>query len=291
MKDLAPEAFFLPADDGVGVGAGGQRYCLYQPALGVCRGALVYVPPFAEEMNKSRRMAALLALELARHGIASLRIDLHGCGDSSGDFADARWEGWRNDVGLANTWLEQRCGHRPALLGLRLGALLAVDYAANADPARAPQHLLLWQPVLDGATFLTQFLRLRMAGAMISATGAAENSTAALRTMLAAGQPLEVAGYELSPELALAIDGLKLAPLGRVRCALHWFDIGQPERALSPATDKALAALRERGVEVGMTRIDGPAFWASQEIATCPPLLEATAALAPRFATESADAL
>jgi hypothetical protein len=40
-----------------------------------------------------------------------------------------------------------------------------------------------------------------------------------------------------------------------------------------------------------LTRIDGPAFWGSQEIATCQPLLAATAALAPWFAMESADAL
>ena len=287
MNTVAAEAFFLPA----GTGAGGQRYCLYQPAVGACRGALVYVPPFAEEMNKSRRMAALLALELARHGIATLRIDLHGCGDSSDDFADARWDGWRDDVGLACAWLEQRSGHRPALLGLRLGALLAMDYAAHAPQADAPRQLILWQPVLDGATFLTQFLRLRMAGAMMSGAGAAENSTAALRAMLADGEALEVAGYELSSKLALSSDALKLAPLGRAGCALHWFDIGQPERALSPATAKALAALRERGAEVELSHIDGPAFWASQEIATCQPLLEATTALAPWLAMESADAL
>ncbi|USX24312.1 hydrolase 2, exosortase A system-associated [Oxalobacteraceae bacterium OTU3CINTB1] len=287
MTDMTTEAFFLPAS----TDAGGLRYCLYQRAAGACRGALVYVPPFAEEMNKSRRMAALLALELARQGIATLRIDLHGCGDSSGDFADARWRHWRDDVGLASAWLQQRSGHRPALLGLRLGALLALDYAASASPAYAPGHIILWQPVLDGATFLTQFLRLRMAGAMMSATGAAGNTTAALRAMLAAGLSLEVAGYELSAELAQAIDGLKLAPLGRAGCALHWFDIGPPARAPSPATDQALIALRQRGAEVAMTRIAGPAFWGSQEIATCQPLLEATAALARWLAMELVDAL
>ncbi len=289
MNHVAAEAFFLPAY------VGGQRYCLYQPAVGACRGALLYVPPFAEEMNKSRRMATLLALELARRGIATLRIDLHGCGDSGGDFADARWVDWRDDVGRACAWLEQRSGHRPALLGLRLGALLAMDYAASADPAGAPRQLILWQPVLDGATFLTQFLRLRMAGAMMSATAPTDNTTAnstsALRARLAAGEALEVAGYELAPGLASAIDALKLAPLGRAGCSVHWFDVGQPERTPSPATEKALAVLRERGAEVDMTLIDGPAFWGSQEIATCPPLLAATAALAPWFAMESADAL
>jgi alpha-beta hydrolase superfamily lysophospholipase len=67
------EAFFLPA-------ASGQRFCLFhQPdSLTAARGAVVYVHPFAEEMNKSRRMAALQAKALAAAGYAVLQIDLHG---------------------------------------------------------------------------------------------------------------------------------------------------------------------------------------------------------------------
>lgn len=289
MNTVAAEAFFLPNGDAAVID--GRRYCLYQPAAGVCRGALLYVPPFAEEMHKSRRMAALLAQALACQGIATLRIDLHGCGDSGGDFAEASWAGWRDDICCAHGWLERRSGHRPTLLGLRLGALLAMDYAAKAAPDAAPRHLILWQPVLNGAGFLTQFLRLRMAGALMSATTASDDSTASLRARLAAGESIEVGGYELASGLALSIDALRLPSLGRAGCALHWFDIGQPGRAESPATDKALATLRERGVEVALTRLHGQAFWGSQEIATCPPLLAATAALAPWFAMEDADAL
>ena len=43
------------------------------------------VKAWAEEMNKARRMAALQARLLAENGYAVLQIDLHGCGDSSGD--------------------------------------------------------------------------------------------------------------------------------------------------------------------------------------------------------------
>ena len=65
------EPFFLPV-------GGGQRFCLYHPAAGECRGAVLYVHPFAEEMNRSRRMAALKARELASLGFAVLQPELQG---------------------------------------------------------------------------------------------------------------------------------------------------------------------------------------------------------------------
>ena len=67
------EAFFLPAGDG-------QRFCLYRPAEfapgGGTRGHVVFVHPFAEEMNKSRRMAALQAIAA---GISATPLGLLGC--------------------------------------------------------------------------------------------------------------------------------------------------------------------------------------------------------------------
>src|SRR5471032_708741 len=263
--------FFLAA-------AGGRRYCLYHPAAGDCHGALVYVPPFGEEMHKARRMAALQARALARQGVAVLQIDLYGCGDSGGDFSAARWAIWRDDVGLACDWLAERSGHRPGLLGLRLGALLALDYAASA--ATAPPHLLLWQPVADGASFLTQFLRLRTAGAMLEGgDGAERNGTQALRARLRAGETLEIGGYELAPELAAAIDGLKLETLAGAAAAPHCFDIGAAGRAPPPVLARIIQAWRARGLQPTLTLVDGPPFWASQEITTCPDLLEPTLAL------------
>ena len=43
---------------------GGQRFCLFHEAHDQpSRGLILYVHPFAEEMNKSRRMAALRSSE------------------------------------------------------------------------------------------------------------------------------------------------------------------------------------------------------------------------------------
>src|SRR6218665_17582 len=109
--------FFLDAADG------GQRYCIHPPAQGsVKRGQMLYLHPFAEEMNKTRRMAALQARALAQAGFEVLQLDLLGCGDSAGDFGDASWQGWLDDVHLACAWLQSQ--PRPAplwLWGLRAG--------------------------------------------------------------------------------------------------------------------------------------------------------------------------
>jgi exosortase A-associated hydrolase 2 len=267
-RGCAPaEPFFLPVE-------GGQRFCLFHPAAGACRGAVLYVHPFAEEMNRSRRMAALQARELAALGFAVLQPDLHGCGDSSGESGDARWETWLGDLAAAGAWLRARTGAPLVLWGLRLGALLALDYARQAD--RAPAAVLLWQPVQDGRAFINQFLRLRLAGDMLAGADSG-GGTAALRASLAAGEVLEVAGYDLHPALVRAIDAAVLgAPLPPA-VPLHWFELGQaPDRPLTPAVARTLAAWSAAGLPVHSHQVSGPAFWTTQEITECPGLLAAT---------------
>ena len=275
----------------------GQRLCIYHAAHGVAlKEALLYVHPFGEEMNKSRRMAALQARMLARSGVAVLQIDLHGCGDSSGDFVEARWDTWCDDLALAHAWLAQAAGVPVSLWGLRLGALLALDYARTALlPIR---RFILWQPVLDGSTFMTQFLRLRLASEMMegarvpedgienSASGTTKRpegmqtagGTTGLREALRLGQRLEIAGYELAPDLADAIDAVdarSLAP-GRAQ-AVEWFEINATEdRPVAPASMRVIAAWEHVGVPVHTHCVTGPAFWKSQEIVECMPLLAAT---------------
>lgn len=267
-RGCAPaEPFFLPI-------AGGQRFCLFHPAAGPCRGAVLYVHPFAEEMNRSRRMAALQARELAALGYAVLQPDLHGCGDSSGESGEARWETWLADLAAASAWLHERTGAPLVLWGLRLGALLALDYARQA--ATAPAAVLLWQPVQDGRAFINQFLRLRLAGDMLAGSGSGGGS-AALRESLAAGEVLEVAGYDLHPALVRSIDAAVLGTPLPPAVPLHWFELGQaPDRPLTPAAVRTLAAWSAAGIPVHSHQVGGPAFWSTQEITECPELLAAT---------------
>ncbi|OBV37780.1 hydrolase 2, exosortase A system-associated [Janthinobacterium psychrotolerans] len=261
--------FFLPAQ-------GGQRYCLlHLPAPGQpARGGIVYIHPFAEELNKCRHVAAVQARAFAAAGYSVLQLDLYGCGDSSGDFGDARWTIWRNDLHLACAWLAQRVDGPLSLWGLRLGALLALELAAHAPLPFA--RLLLWQPELDGRRAIDRFLRLRLAGRMLA--GEAEAAGHA-RAELAAGRAVEVAGYLLAPELAQAIDKMAAASL-RPSIPVCWLEYVAGDASALPVPAARLAAQwRGEGVALHLAGFGDGAFWSSAELLECPQLLEATASV------------
>src|SRR5690554_5926440 len=153
------EVFFLDTPDGA-------RFAIATFPAGEPKGGLLYLHPFAEEMNKSRRMAALAARTFAAEGWLVLQMDLGGCGDSSGDFGEMTWTTWLDDVSHAWSWLRGRCSGVLGLWTLRAGSLLASDWIAANDER---PMLLLWQPVGNGQQHLTQFLRLKAASEMLGA--------------------------------------------------------------------------------------------------------------------------
>jgi exosortase A-associated hydrolase 2 len=220
-------------------------------------------------------MAALGARRLAAHGYGVLQIDLAGTGDSAGDFGDARWDAWKQDLDMGAAWLRARLDAPLTLWGLRLGALLALDYARTATSPLAP--LLLWQPVASGSTYLTQFLRLRTANAMLGDDAAAQNSTKALRAALEAGQTLEIAGYDLTPALARAIDGLPAPDTLAPPVPAHWFEVlGAPGQAPGPVAGRVKSAWEAQGTPLHVHTVAGSSFWATTAVSTCPALLDAT---------------
>ena len=276
-----PQAFFLPSDSA----AGGQRFCLYHPpAHSPARGLVLYIHPFAEEMNKSRRMAALQSRAFAAAGFAVLQIDLLGCGDSSGDFGDATWTAWVQDVVQGCQWLRSQAaaaadGAAQAplwLWGLRAGCLLAVEAAARMKES---VNLLLWQPASSGKPLLQQFLRLKMAGDLLG--GQAKGITETLRQQLAQGQSAEIAGYTLSPALALGLDNAKLESITgslqqKIR-RIEWIELStRDEATLSPASAKTIAQWQISGTSLRSRVISGPAFWQTSEIEEAPLLLSAS---------------
>ena len=243
---------------------------------------VVYVHPFAEEMNKSRRMAALAAQRLAAAGCAVLQLDLLGCGDSSGDFGDATWAQWREDVLAGVGWLRKRHAHcsnaAPTWLwGLRAGCLLAAEAAPLLSGV---VNLLFWQPPTSGKALLQQFLRLRTASEML--TGADKGGSAALRQRIDAGQSIDVAGYTLHPELCCGLERASLrqpsppsAGTGRV----EWIELRmQPSSALTPLAQQLAGPWREAGWALRQQLLVGPAFWQTTEIEDAPALLCATVA-------------
>ena len=274
LQTMRPEAFFLPMQNG----RRGQRFCLFHRAAGhLTRGCVVYVHPFAEEMNKSRRMAALQARALAAGGHAVLQIDLLGCGDSGGDFGSATWRDWIDDVVEASLWLQRREAAPLWLWGLRAGCLIA---AAAAHELEAPCRFLFWQAPAAGRSLLQQFLRLKLAAGLLD--GSSKGVLERLRQQLGAGLAIDVAGYSLAPDLAVGLEAATLAPPvlgGRI----EWLEVSsRDEPELAPASAATLARWQAAGFGVRNQVVQGPAFWQSSEIEEAPALIVASvAALAP----------
>jgi exosortase A-associated hydrolase 2 len=131
--------------------------CLLAEAGHRARGAVVYVHPFGEELNKSRRMAALQARAMATAGYGPADR-LLGCGDSSGDFGDATWEAWLADVKFACDWLQERTAAPLWLWGLRSGCLLVNEAANRMERRSICCSGSQWS---RASSFLQQFLRLK----------------------------------------------------------------------------------------------------------------------------------
>jgi alpha-beta hydrolase superfamily lysophospholipase len=120
---------------------------------------VVLCPPIGTDRTRSDRTYRHLAERLADAGFACLRFDLFGTGDSGGDeSAPGLLRAWVDDVGLAIQELRARSGAEAiSLVGLRLGATLAMLYAAERGPV---DSLVLWSPYVSGAGFVGEALKL-----------------------------------------------------------------------------------------------------------------------------------
>lgn len=241
-----------------------------QPAQ--ARGLLVFLPPWADEMNKSRRMVRLQAQLLAQQGCAVLRLDLSGCGDSSGDHGDATWEQWVEDGQAACAWLVRQYPDTPLILwGLRAGCLLACQVAAQLP---TPASLLLWNPPANGRVLWQQFLRLATASSLTSDAGKARADT--IKQRLQQGLPVEIAGYEVNAALAQGLESSTLmTPESPTGLALLETS-PQADADLSPANQATAARWQALGHRIITQRVQGPAFWQTTEIEDAPALLPAT---------------
>ena len=276
---MSIEAFYLPL-------AGGQRFCVFHSADKVSRtprlGQVVFVHPLAEEMNKSRRMASLQARALAQAGFDVLQIDLLGCGDSSGDFADATWADWVGDVTAACNWLKGRTTagflHGPQtrlwLWGLRAGCLVA---AQAAQSMQEPCNFLFWAPTSSGKLLLQQFLRLNAASSL--ARGNVKAAMENLRADLAQGRSVEIAGYCMASALAEGLAQANLTPpdAGIRPGRVEWFEMStRPQPNLTPTAANGIADWQQAGYDVRSHMVIGPSFWQTSEIEDAAALITAT---------------
>jgi exosortase A-associated hydrolase 2 len=264
VVNIATERFYFER------AVAGARFCtLLRPRQGAPRGALLLVPPFAEEANKTRRLCMEIARSCAGAGWAVLLGDLAGTGDSEGDIGEIGWTNWVDDVAAFAARVRSESSGPFVILGLRLGALLA---AAALDGGLDADGLFLLCPVTNGKQALTQFLRVGAAADM-GAGEAATIDTRPLRARLAAGENIEIAGYSLSPALAGGIEACQIGAASALPPRLAWLElVATDPPAATPAVEMLAGRLRDTGRSLDLRLMTGPAFWQTQEIEHLPQL-------------------
>ena len=141
-------------------GAHGRRlFGVFHSGRRLGATAVLMCNPFGEEAIRAHRFQRVLADRLARAGLDVLRFDYFGTGDSAGDDAEGDLSGWTADVLTAHDELVQRSASaRTVWIAGRLGAAVAASASAHAP--RAPDRLIVWDPVFDGRAYLNELADL-----------------------------------------------------------------------------------------------------------------------------------
>jgi alpha-beta hydrolase superfamily lysophospholipase len=119
------------------------------------RVGVVIVPPFGWEDVCSYRPLRFMAQTFAQMGIPTLRYDLPGTGDSSGDARDpGLFESWIQSVADAASELRNTTEVEDvAAVGIHLGSMLSI---AAASRGANLQQLVLWGSAAKGRTILRE---------------------------------------------------------------------------------------------------------------------------------------
>lgn len=127
------------------------------PAILICHGL------GGHKVGKYR-LYVQVANYLAGQGIATLRIDFRGSGDSEGDFSEMTLDGEVSDAIKAIDFLKNHPHvdvDRMGIMGRSLGGLVAITAAAQVKIIKS---LCLWAPIFDASQWLPKWQQLHTKG-------------------------------------------------------------------------------------------------------------------------------
>jgi exosortase A-associated hydrolase 2 len=212
--------------------------------------------PLAEEKLWAHRVFVSFARELAVAGFVVIRFDFRGEGDSDRDFEQSDFKTRIEDVDLAIDSIREL---HPTVtdvtvLGLRLGASIAAAAAARRNDV---SRLILWDPVIDGATYMQNVLRLNLMYQMAQHHKVIENRDA-LVARLANAETVNIEGYELPEPLFRQVSNFRLLDtLARFTGAVLVVQINQGDAPVKPELSELANSHRGSTVEL----VQEEPFW------------------------------
>jgi exosortase A-associated hydrolase 2 len=181
---------------------------LHEPAEPSTRPAFVFCHPLAEEKLWAHRVYVSFARRLAAAGFPVLRFDYMGNGDSDGDFSQSSLTTIKSDVRCAVDWVRDRTRvNAVSLLGLRFGGTIA---GLMAEELRDVRHLVMWAPIIDGARYMQDVLRVNLTTQMATYKEIRQDRVELVAAM-EQGQTVNVDGYELSLPMYTEVSAINFA--------------------------------------------------------------------------------
>lgn len=157
---------------------------------------VVVAPPLFEEDARLRKVLVNLARHLRDAGYDVVRFDYCGTGFSPGRYADLSLERARHNLAAALEYCRSAGAGRVDLVGVRFGAYLALESAADGSVNR----VVVWEPVLNPAAYIKEVLRSEVATQMLIYGEVRQDRDTLVEAMRASGR-MYVEGYLISSEL------------------------------------------------------------------------------------------
>ncbi|MFK7794812.1 MAG: hypothetical protein AB8B89_05650 [Gammaproteobacteria bacterium] len=235
---------------------------------------VIFVPPFAEEMNRSKRMYVLCARLLADAGLHALCFDFSGTGDSSGEWGDFDYNDWKSNL-IDVFQLAKKLNSKVSLVTLRDSALIPLNLIKQTDIQI--DKCVLWDPIDSGEVLIRQLIRMKIASAM-----AGDLKKVTTKEVLASIEQsgfLEVGGYHVSSELIDQIKAEKISDSVADVLALtelHWMTIGKSTSSSMPICLSKLNLTDAMQKQLTLHTVNDVKFWMQQEVTISPLLLRET---------------
>jgi len=221
------------------------------------RACAVVCNPFGEEFVLAHRSLHTLAKQLERSGVRAVRFDWSGSGDSAGEADAISLEAWREDLRLVMDAAEERAPRREAfaLVGVRLGAALALERACEDDRVRA---LVLWDPVLRGSSYRDELERAHRGRSLPGGFARRHGEEVEMLT--------EIAGFPLPERFREEIEALDLTS---ARPAIPLLLVQTKE---DPLSSRLVEEWRSGGSAVEVCRALDQRVWEEDDARTVVPL-------------------
>lgn len=116
------------------------------------RGHFILCRPIGQEATRTAAMFRVLSDRLVRQGCTVWRFDYHGTGDAGGDEVDQTLSDWTQDLAAVHQHVARTEAGPIRWFAMGLGGVVALNAAAKLQ--EAPAHMVLWEPVTHGSSYL-----------------------------------------------------------------------------------------------------------------------------------------